>query len=160
MVQQLVRAAFFGVQFTVAYLLMLVAMYYNGYMLMVSNTLSSASTPFNISSSRVSSLAVPLATQSSRATLLGRSTKKEVLRAVKVSPPSMMFPVRSLACSLACTGNLLCRRLIFMELRTTEDLHHNLYFYWLYIHFDGRWSLGVPLEPYCCWRGGSQVLRL
>jgi hypothetical protein len=34
--QQCIRALFFGVQFTVAYLLMLVAMYYNGYMLMVS----------------------------------------------------------------------------------------------------------------------------
>jgi copper transporter 1 len=34
--QQLVRAGFFGVQFTVAYLLMLLAMYYNGFVIMVS----------------------------------------------------------------------------------------------------------------------------
>lgn len=37
--QQLVRGAFFGIQFTVAYLLMLIAMYYNGYMLMVRSML-------------------------------------------------------------------------------------------------------------------------
>jgi hypothetical protein len=36
-VQQLIRAGFFGVQFTVAYLLMLLAMYYNGFVIMVSH---------------------------------------------------------------------------------------------------------------------------
>jgi hypothetical protein len=34
--QQIVRAGFFGVHFTLAYLVMLLAMYYNGYILMVS----------------------------------------------------------------------------------------------------------------------------
>jgi hypothetical protein len=33
--QQIVRAGFFGVHFTLAYLVMLLAMYYNGYILMV-----------------------------------------------------------------------------------------------------------------------------
>jgi hypothetical protein len=36
--QQIIRAGFFGVQFTVAYIVMLLAMYYNGYILMVSSS--------------------------------------------------------------------------------------------------------------------------
>jgi hypothetical protein len=38
MVQQLIRVSFFGVQFATAYILMLLAMYYNGYIIGVSFT--------------------------------------------------------------------------------------------------------------------------